>query len=59
MKIKAFGFGALPINLSVIIFIVHQTAQQKLSQKMQFLYCSIKRGKVGRQIGFVKVALNL
>lgn len=36
MKIKAFGFGALPINLSVIVFIVCQTAQQELSQKMQF-----------------------
>lgn len=36
MKVKAFGFGVLPINLSVIIFIVHQAAQDKLSQKMKF-----------------------
>lgn len=36
MKIKAFGLGVLPINLSVIIFIVRQAAQHKLSQKMKF-----------------------
>lgn len=36
MKIKAFGFGVLPINLSVIIFIVCQAARRKLSQKMKF-----------------------
>lgn len=36
MKIKAFGFGVLPITLNVIVFIVHQAAQHKLSQKMKF-----------------------